>query len=60
MRFHATVAEECGDKFSDIRQFVKSKEQHFNCWFDNITIIESVSGNREFEKWKIDKCYRME
>lgn len=60
LHFHATIAEECDEKYGDILDFLRGKEKYFDCWFDNVTIIEEIlrEGNI-VKKWKVHKTYQM-
>lgn len=60
LRFHATVAEECNDKFESVWELVQEKERYFNCWFDNLTILEEISRENNILRWKIHKTYWMQ
>jgi 2'-5' RNA ligase len=58
-RFHITLAEDCNGNFDTIRQFVKTRKRYFNCWFDNITVLELI-GRHPLIRWKVHKTYSME
>lgn len=60
LHFHSTIAEECNEKFDDVWKFVQGKEEYFDCCFENITLLQLVSGKQEFGKWKIHKTFDME
>ena len=53
--FHATLAEECGQRFNEVWKFVSGKEKKcFNCWFDNITFLEQVGTENNISIWKMN------
>ncbi len=60
LHFHSTIAEECNEKFKDVKNFLKGKEKYFDCWFDNITILKLVDGEQNFGKWEVHKTFLME
>ena len=57
--FHSTIAEECNDKFDNVLRFIKNKEKHFDCWFDNITILKAIDKKGNLDMWKIHKSFYM-
>ncbi|MBW3020059.1 2'-5' RNA ligase family protein [Candidatus Woesearchaeota archaeon] len=57
LHFHSTIAENCNDKYQKVMNFLENKEQIFECFFDNITILKLVSGNSSFGKWKKHKTF---
>ena len=60
MRFHSTIAEECNEKFDGVWEFIQSKEpKHFDCFFDNITILKQASNTKLLGKWKVHNIFKM-
>ena len=57
--FHSTIAEECNDKFDSILEFLKGKEEYFDLYFDNITILKLVKGTKYVGKWEIHKTFSL-
>ncbi len=58
IHFHSTIAEKCGDSFDDVWKFVQGKERHFECFLDNINVLELEKGQDGFvKKWKIHKKF---
>jgi 2'-5' RNA ligase len=55
LHFHSTLAEGCDEKYDVIMKFANSKEEHFDCWFDNVTIVREVSREKGFLEWKVHK-----
>jgi len=53
MHFHATVADECGEKFEEVLHYLQGKEKHFDTWFDNISIIKKIGEKDNVESWKV-------
>ena len=47
--------EGCDEKYDAIVKFTNSKEKHFDCWFDNITIVMEVSREKGFLESKVHK-----
>lgn len=60
LHFHSTIAEECNEKYEDVLKFVQGKEKHFDCWFDNITILREISREDNILRWETHKTYSME
>jgi 2'-5' RNA ligase len=54
---HSTIAERCGKKHEEVWQFLKDKENSFDCWLDNITILKKIGTVNEVEKWEIHKSF---
>lgn len=59
LHFYSTIAEECNEKFVDIQDFITGKEKYFDCWFDNITILELFEKKDQIKEWKIWKSFSM-
>jgi len=59
LHFHATLAEECNEKYDAIRKFMEGNEKHFECWFDNISIVREVSRERGILEWEVHKKHSM-
>ena len=54
-KFHATIASDCKKNYTEILEFIKGKENFFECWFDNITILKAdavIDGVTTFETYK--------
>ncbi|MGD0728999.1 MAG: 2'-5' RNA ligase family protein [Candidatus Micrarchaeaceae archaeon] len=59
LHFHSTIAEECNDKFKMVLKSLDGKEKHFDCWFDNITIMKMVKPKDNVDMWEVYKTFHM-
>jgi len=59
LNFHATIAADCEKNYTEIFNFIKGKEQLFNCWFDNITIWKESGVINGVTTWDIHKTFIM-
>jgi len=60
LRFHATIAEGCGNLFNVVWKFVQGKEKYFDVWFDNIAILNVEWSGGELIRWNFHKIFEME
>jgi 2'-5' RNA ligase len=59
LHFHSTIAEECNEKYTEVLNFLKNKEEYFDCWFDNITILKEISRKEDnILEWGFHKNFR--
>ncbi len=57
LHFHATIVEECDEKYLDIWNFVQGQEKYFDAYFDNITVLRTVGKIKDFDKYEIYKTF---
>lgn len=57
LRFHSTIAEECGKQNRAVLEFIKDKEQYFKSYFDNVTIFIE-SGRKTEHGYRIWEVYK--
>jgi 2'-5' RNA ligase len=49
---HATIVEQCEEKYDYIVKFLGPREKHFDTWFDNITIVKKIKEEDEISFWE--------
>jgi 2'-5' RNA ligase len=59
LHIHSTIAEECDHKFYSVLRFINNKEKHFDCWFDNITILKKIGNKGKLDMWEVYKSFYM-
>lgn len=60
LHFHSTVAQKCENNFDEILNHLEGKEQYFETWFDNITLLQQISiAESGIGKWKIYKSFKL-
>ena len=59
LHFHATVAERCGPKLGEVREFLREREAVFPCWFDNITLLVQTGVIDGISRWAIHRRFAM-
>jgi 2'-5' RNA ligase len=59
LRFHATVAERCGPRLREVREFLREREATFPGWFDNITLLVQTGLIDGISRWAIHQGFAM-
>ncbi|MCB9802930.1 2'-5' RNA ligase family protein [Candidatus Nomurabacteria bacterium] len=59
LKFHATIAADCEDKYTEIQKYLKGKEKNFTTYFDNITILQQQRIVDGISIWKTFKKFQI-
>lgn len=59
LHFHATVAERCGPKLAEVREFLRQQEATFACWFDDIALLVQTGRIEGISRWRIHRRFAM-
>ncbi len=59
LHFHTTLAQDCNEKCTDVWNFIQGKEEYFDCFFDNVTILKMTGENDSVKTWEIHKSVSM-
>jgi len=57
LHFHSTIAEQCGDQYEPVLDFLLGKEKYFESYFDNITIIRKTGEENGISFWETYKQF---
>ncbi len=60
LHFHVTIAEQMDEKkYQEVLEYLDNREEVFDGWFDNITILQETEIVDRVDMWKVHKMFSL-